>query len=75
MSDDKPPPVIPFHPDQLLPDVLLAALMSTSVDTLQRLRAKGEGPPRTRISERRYGTRVRDYQEWLDSKRGAQATR
>jgi hypothetical protein len=74
MSDDKPP-VIPFHPDQLLPDVLLAALMSTSVDTLQRLRAKGEGPPRTRISERRYGTRVRDYQEWLDSKQGAQATR
>ena len=65
----------PFSPDQVLSDELLASLMGTSIDTLQRLRVKGDAPPRTRLSERRHGTRMRDYQEWLDSKREGSATR
>jgi predicted DNA-binding transcriptional regulator AlpA len=76
MSPDKSkPPAFPFHPDQVLSDPLLAALEGVSVDTIQRERAKGNGPPRTRLSERRHGTRVRDYQAWLDSQREAQETR
>ena len=74
MSHDDSP-VIPFSPDQVLSDELLASLMGTSIDTLQRLRIKGDAPPRTRLSERRHGTRVRDYQKWLDSKREGQETR
>ena len=78
MSDESRLPVIPFtqvHPDQILSDQLLASLLGTSVDTLQRMRAKGETPPRIRISERRHGTRVRDFQAWLDSRLEGQETR
>jgi predicted DNA-binding transcriptional regulator AlpA len=74
-DDSKTPPPILFHPDQILSDSLLAALEGVSVDTIQRERAKGNTPPRTRLSERRHGTRMRDYQEWLDSKREGHGTR
>ena len=76
MSHDKSQPVLPFHLDQVLSDELLASLMGVSLDTLQRQRAKGNAPPRTRLSDRRHGTRMRHYVEWLDEhRRGAQATR
>jgi hypothetical protein len=70
VSDDKlkiqiPPAV--FHPDQILSDAQLAILEGTSVDTIQRRRARGEGPKRTELSERRHGTRFRHWLEWLDS--------
>ena len=43
MSDKSRLPVIPFtqvHPDQILSDQLLASLLGTSVDTLQRCARK-----------------------------------
>ena len=58
MSDDEfqTPPGFPFHPLQVLSDKQLAALKGTSVDTVQRRRAKGDAPPRIQLSERRQGT-------------------
>jgi hypothetical protein len=77
MSDDESPtPInIPFHPDQVLSDELLASLMGVSIDTVQRNRARGDGPKLTQLSQRRHGTRMRDYQTWLDSKRKGQDAR
>ena len=72
MLHDKSQRVLPFHLDQVLSDELLASLISVSLDTLQRQRAKGNAPPRTRLSDRRHGTRMRHYVEWLDEHREGQ---
>ncbi len=42
-----------------------AALIGVSVDLLDRLAQRGEGPPQIRISERRVGFRVTDLNSWL----------
>ena len=77
MSDDEfqIPPGFPFHPLQVLSDNQLAALEGTSVDTIQRRRAKGGGAPRIQLSERRKGTLAIDELEFLKSKREGSATR
>jgi predicted DNA-binding transcriptional regulator AlpA len=45
------------------------SLIGLSVDTWDRLKAKGETPPATRLSARRIGYRVTDLKEWLDARR------
>jgi predicted DNA-binding transcriptional regulator AlpA len=40
-----------------------------SEDTWDRLEAKGDTPPKTRLSERRIGYRQLDFEAWLDARR------
>ena len=44
-------------------------LTGVSPDTWDRMEARGDAPPRTRISERRFGYRLADLREWLDARR------
>jgi predicted DNA-binding transcriptional regulator AlpA len=44
-------------------------LMGVSPRTWDRMRARGETPPITKISERRIGYRIIDIQAWLDARR------
>ena len=78
MSDDEfqtPPGFPPFHPLQVLSDKQLAELRGTSVDTVQRERAKGNAAPRVQLSERRWGTLAIDELKFLKSRREGSATR
>jgi predicted DNA-binding transcriptional regulator AlpA len=47
------------------------AIMLTGVSprTWDRLRARGEAPPATKLSERRIGYRIIDLKNWLDARR------
>jgi predicted DNA-binding transcriptional regulator AlpA len=47
------------------------AIMLTGVSprTWDRMRARGEAPPATKLSERRIGYRISDLKEWLDARR------
>lgn len=44
-----------------------------SEDTWDRMKGRGETPPETQLSERRFGYRFTDVKEWLDSRRVGQA--
>jgi predicted DNA-binding transcriptional regulator AlpA len=44
-------------------------LTGVSPRTWDRMRARGETPPITKISERRIGYRVVDLKAWLDARR------
>jgi predicted DNA-binding transcriptional regulator AlpA len=44
-------------------------LACVSPRTWDRLRARGETPPHTQLSERRIGYRISDLKAWLDSRR------
>jgi predicted DNA-binding transcriptional regulator AlpA len=44
-------------------------IVGLSEDTFDRLEARGETPPITRLSERRKGYRLVDVKEWLDARR------
>jgi predicted DNA-binding transcriptional regulator AlpA len=48
-------------------------MVGLSDRTWDRLEAKGETPPKTRISEGRIGYRVCDLAAWLDARREATA--
>jgi predicted DNA-binding transcriptional regulator AlpA len=49
------------------------AIMLTGVSprTWDRMRARGETPPHTKLSKRRIGYRVVDLEAWLDARRVA----
>ena len=51
----------------------LIAALGIQRNTLDRLEARGEGPPRTQLSPNRIGYRVCDVKEWLDRRRIGQA--
>jgi hypothetical protein len=61
-------PVLPdnLDSDRVVSDEVVAAILNISLMTLIRMRARGEGPPRRQISPRRFGTRLRDIQAFLD---------
>jgi predicted DNA-binding transcriptional regulator AlpA len=44
-------------------------LAGVSVRTWDRLTAAGEGPPVTKISDRRIGYRLSDLEAWLNARR------
>jgi predicted DNA-binding transcriptional regulator AlpA len=52
--------------DAVLTNDQIAALTGTSTRTVDRQIAAGKFPPRVRLSERRYGVRVRDYLAYLE---------
>jgi len=44
-------------------------VVGLSSDTWERMEARGETPPITRLSERRVGYRLIDIRQWLDARR------
>ena len=44
-------------------------IIGVSPRTWDRMRARGETPPITKISERRIGYRLTDLKAWLDARR------
>jgi predicted DNA-binding transcriptional regulator AlpA len=46
-----------------------AELVGVSLRTWDRMRARGETPPFTKLSERRIGYRLIDLKQWLDARR------
>ena len=46
--------------------------LGISERNFQRLESRGEGPPKTRLSEGRVGYRVCDIKAWLDARRVVQ---
>ena len=57
------PWALPDH--RMLSRAELAGLLGVSIDTLDRMEARGEGPPRFRISPRRWGYPVGGYKQWF----------
>jgi predicted DNA-binding transcriptional regulator AlpA len=55
-----------FNSDRLVSDKVTAELMGISLATLRRMRARGGGPQRRQISQRRYGTRLRDIGAYIE---------
>ena len=49
-------------------------LAGVSEKTWERMEARGETPPKTRISPNRIGYRVCDIKVWLDARREVPAT-
>jgi predicted DNA-binding transcriptional regulator AlpA len=56
---------------RVLNEVELRQMLGISERTFDRLRYRGDLPPKTQLSERRVGYRVRDVEEWLDRRRQA----
>ena len=44
-------------------------IVGVSPRTWDRMIARGEAPPKTRLSERRIGYRIADLKAWLDARR------
>jgi len=59
----------PFRSARIIPRRKAAELADVSVDTWDRLEAKGQTPPKVQISERRFGYRLIDFERWLDARR------
>jgi predicted DNA-binding transcriptional regulator AlpA len=54
---------------RVLDEPTAARLAGVSPRTWDRMRARGETPPITQISERRIGYRLVDLRDWLDARR------
>ena len=50
-------------------------LLGLSDRTFQRLEAKGDVPPKTRLSAHRIGYRISDIKDWLDARREGPSAR
>ena len=58
-----------FDSVRVVDEPTAVSLIGVSRDTWDRLRARGEAPPITKLSERRIGYRIIDLREWLDARR------
>ena len=54
---------------RVLNEVELRQMLGISERTFDRLRYRGDLPPKTQLSDRRVGYRVSDVEEWLDRRR------
>jgi predicted DNA-binding transcriptional regulator AlpA len=64
-----------FDSIRVVNELTAAKLAGVSPRTWDRMRARGETPPHTKLSERRIGYRLVDLKAWLDARRvGAQPT-
>jgi hypothetical protein len=59
----------PFESVRIVDEPTAIGLLDISKDTWKRMRDRGEGPPVTKISERRIGYRLIDLRRWLDARR------
>jgi predicted DNA-binding transcriptional regulator AlpA len=51
----------------------LRRMLGISEQTLDRMKLRGDVPPKTQLSARRVGYRVADVKEWLDQRRRSPA--
>jgi predicted DNA-binding transcriptional regulator AlpA len=54
---------------RVLSETELRQALGISEKTFERMRYRGDVPPKTQISARRVGYRVRDVEQWLDRRR------
>ena len=47
----------------------LRRMLGLSEKTFERMRLRGDAPPKPQLSERRVGYRVSDIKQWLDGRR------
>lgn len=62
-------------PANLIDDAVITkpqalVLLGVSRPTLDRMRARGEGPKQVQLSDRRIGYRMRDLRAWLNERAG-----
>lgn len=50
---------------RVISEAAAADLLGLSAVTLKRMAARGEGPPRLKLSIRRVGYRLRDVESWV----------
>jgi predicted DNA-binding transcriptional regulator AlpA len=63
------PPCSPWPAeDTILSNLQAAEMIGCHRATLEKLHRRGEGPPRIRISDRRFGYRLGDLRQWLQSR-------
>jgi predicted DNA-binding transcriptional regulator AlpA len=54
---------------RVLSEPELREVLDLSERTFDRMKQRGDVPPKTQLSERRVGYRVCDVKEWLDARR------
>jgi predicted DNA-binding transcriptional regulator AlpA len=54
---------------RILSETELRQMLGISERTFDRMRYRGDVPPKTQISERRVGYRLRDVEQWLDRRK------
>jgi predicted DNA-binding transcriptional regulator AlpA len=54
---------------RVLSEPELLQVLGLSERTFERMKQRGDAPPKTQLSERRVGYRVCDVKEWLDRRR------
>jgi predicted DNA-binding transcriptional regulator AlpA len=59
---------------RVLNETELCRMLGISNKTFERMRYRGDVPPKTQLSDRRVGYRVCDVEEWLDRRRQADDT-
>ena len=59
---------IKLSPLKVLTRPQVIALLGVSETTFERLEAKGEGPPKIKLADRRIGYRVWDRKAWQDAR-------
>jgi predicted DNA-binding transcriptional regulator AlpA len=59
---------------RVLTETELCRTLGISNKTFERMRYRGDVPPKTQLSDRRIGYRVCDVEEWLDRRRQADDT-
>jgi predicted DNA-binding transcriptional regulator AlpA len=58
---------------RVVSEVELRRMLGISDKTFERMRLRGDVPPKTQLSARRIGYRVVDVKEWLDQRRRSPA--
>ena len=59
---------------RVLTETELCRMLGISNKTFERMRYRGDIPPKTQLSDRRVGYRVCDVEEWLDRRRQSNET-
>ena len=57
----------PFIMIRVISDREYADILGVSLDTVRRMDARGEGPPKIKLSTRRHGRRISDIAALLDA--------
>ena len=63
------PDIDEFESVRVVDESTAVKLAGVSPRTWDRMRARGETPPFTQISQRRIGYRIADLKAWLDARR------
>ncbi len=63
-----------FEAVRVVDKTTVLKLVNLSSRTWEKMQARGETPPITRISERRAGYRLIDLRAWLDARRVSRST-